>query len=96
MVMKRLYLLKFVLVTVIAVSLVSSFVTVYSDDEPTLDLLCSSIDFALYSRLLSDLISSKGIYYEYNDSFTCPGILIVYLARNEKSPPGNSAFLTIV
>lgn len=85
--MKRLYLLRVALIAIIAVSLVASFVTIYSDDEPTFDLLCNNIDFLLYARLLSDSISCKGIYYEYSNLVIYPCILIAYLARNEKSPP---------
>jgi len=85
--MKRLYLLKLVLIILIAVSLVASFKAIYDDDESTSDIICDNNNFFSYIELLSNFTSCKGILYEYNNDLTYPEPLVSYLASKEKSPP---------
>ncbi len=86
--MKRLNFPRLFLIIITAVSLVVSFTTLYDNDDPAFDLLCSNDEFLSYQYILSCIVVfSKGKLYEYSNIDVYKKPLISYLATKEKSPP---------
>lgn len=85
--MEKLFLLKIVLIVIIAVSLAAFFKASYDNDDSTLDFLSGGNNFLLYACFLLILLPCIGVSYINIDNFTYPELLVSYLSSKEKSPP---------
>lgn len=87
--MKKLCFLSLVLVCVIAVSSIIFTKALCEDDDPIFDMLCNSNDSFLYDELLANALSQTGLLCEQRNDALSLQPIILYLERQEKSPPVN-------
>lgn len=93
--MKKYNLTGIVLVCIVVISIMFFCKAVYADDDFIFDILCNTNDLPLYAEFFITILLCFGILYEHETILSFSSSVIAYLARNEKSPPVNSAiFLT--
>ena len=85
--MKKTYFFKFIIISVIALSLFGFVKTIYDNDEPVYDMLCINNTISSYVGLLTDTLLMKSAFYEHHNNIIYFEPIISYLARQEKSPP---------
>lgn len=86
----------FILVCIIAVSVILFCKAVYEDEDSLFETLCNTNDLSLYTEFFAGILLCSGILYAYRTSSLSPQSVIEDLARHEKSPPGNSSILGTV
>jgi len=85
--MKRAYFISLVLICVIAASSVIFTKALCEDEDPVFDTLCYSSDFSRYDELTANALSQTGLLYEHSNDTLSLQPIILYLERQEKSPP---------
>ena len=88
--MKRNNLIALILVCVITVSIILFCKAVYEDEDSVFDILYNVNDLTQYTELFIGILLYCGIFYDYSINTISQKSVIAYLARHEKSPPGNS------
>jgi len=84
---KKLYFLSLVLICIIAASSIIFAKALCEDDDPVFDTLGSSSNILHYVEFFAIVLSQTGLFYEqHNYPFSLKPI-ILYLERQEKSPP---------
>jgi hypothetical protein len=85
--------ISFILVCIIAVSVILFCKAVYEDEDSLFETLCNTNDLSLYAEFFAFILLCSGILYADRAISLSPQSVIAYLARHEKSPPGNSSIL---
>jgi hypothetical protein len=85
--MKKLYFFSLVLICVIAASSVIFAKALCEDDDPVFDTLCNSNVSLHYDELFAIALSQTGELSEQRRDIYTPKPIILYLERQEKSPP---------
>jgi hypothetical protein len=85
--MKKLYFFSLVLVCIIAVSSVILSKALCEDDDPVFDTLGNGGDILHFNEFFSSVLSATGLFYEQRYYVVYPKPIILYLERQEKSPP---------
>jgi hypothetical protein len=91
--MKKYNYISFILVCIIAISVIFFCKAVFEDEDSLFETLCNANDLALYAEFFAGILLCSGILYAYRTISLSPQSVIAYLARHEKSPPGNSPIL---
>lgn|GEM_PF-1560522 len=83
------YGILFCLVLILIIYISNSFYLI-TDDENIKDLFCDSGSIGGCSRYILYMPDSGRQFYSSHEEFQPPQLIISYLARYEKSPPGLS------
>ena len=94
--MKKYNFIFIILVCIIVVSIILFCKAIYEDGDSISDILCNTNDLSLYVEFFISILLCFGILYEYGIISFYSQSVIAYLARYEKSPPGNPVLLTKV
>jgi hypothetical protein len=94
--MKKHNLTNYILVCVITAFIILFCKAVYENEDSIFDILCNTSDSPLYAEFFISILLCSGILYVYWITSLSPQSVIAYLARHEKSPPGNPALSTKV
>ena len=87
--MKKFNFIFFVLICIIVVSVILFCKAVYEGEDASFDILCNTNDLQLYAEFFISILLCSGILYADGTVSFSPQSVIAYLARHEKSPPGN-------
>jgi len=85
------HLPKILLILLVAAFLFISFAaTSYGDDELSLNAICDNNCFSKYNQNVASIPSSKLLVVQENSGKSFLKQIILYIERNEKSPPASA------
>jgi len=94
--MKRFNFVSIILISVIIISIIICCKAVYEDDDFIFDIFGNTNNLMLFEELFICVLFCFGIFYEYEIISFSAHPAIAYLARHEKSPPGDELISAII